>query len=420
MRLAAAPSGLEAVRPAVLGRAGWSAVATFEEEDAAKAAASATGSLAPSQVVVHFALLCGQAINGSAAVVGKVALPTVNPVFFALLRDACATPLLAILARRLDGPHSMQWQEFPLSQLMLASFALFSNQLAMVTGLKLANPVVCSAWQPSQPVFVLVMAVALRQEACTALKTLGVLAALLGGAVMTAGSTRVVGDGGSLRETAVTNFEVTANALFFYNCSMTAVFVLAMRSIARRMPAYTGLAAAYAGATLGILLTARLVSINPKLRSFFCPDCREGFWQLPTGCLFALAYWVVGSSVLAYMCLTYGAKHARDATHCLAYTAVQPVAAGLLEAVLIASGWNAANTGTVLELPGKVQVLGAGIVVLGVAFVVADAKRGASADGQQAAVRSVSLELAAGGVVVSGGPKPPGSGGAPSPGGAPA
>lgn len=321
----------------------------------------------PSQAKVHLALLVGQAINGGAAVVAKTGLPAVNPLFFALLRETLATPIIALLARHLEGPVAVRPGE--LRVLALASLALFSNQIGYVTGLKLASPVMGAAWQPSQAVFVLIMAVALGQESCSTKKLLGVLCCLLGGATMTVGGAQ-----GKLHSG---NNEVVGNMLFFFNCFMTAVFVLTMRVAARSMPAYTALAVVYAMASVGIALFAKGASLFEGSLPFFCPDC-EGFWDIPLGALFALAYWVLGTSVTAYMCLTYGAKHARDATHCLAYTAMQPVTAALVETALVSAGWNERHLENPLELPGPVQAGGALLVVCGVFFVAGDA-RGAAA-----------------------------------------
>mmetsp|Transcript_41967 Transcript_41967/g.116831 ORF Transcript_41967/g.116831 Transcript_41967/m.116831 type:complete len:119 (+) Transcript_41967:242-598(+) len=92
------------------------------------------------------------------------------------------------------------------------------------------------------------------------------------------------------------------------------------------------------------------------------------------GLFFALAYWALGSSVVAYSCLAFGAKHAREATHCLAYTAVQPVSAALLETLLVAMGWNRWHPENALVLPGGAQVLGALLVVTGVLMVAGEAQ----------------------------------------------
>mmetsp|Transcript_11576 Transcript_11576/g.33347 ORF Transcript_11576/g.33347 Transcript_11576/m.33347 type:complete len:391 (-) Transcript_11576:77-1249(-) len=358
--------------PTVVGRdrsAGCSPVATFDEEVDPAAAYDAgkphLGVRVPSQIVVHVALLLGQAINGGGAVVAKMGLPMINPIFFALLRETLATPILAILARAVDGPVVVARQD--LRVLAFASLALCSNQIGYITGLKMANPVVGSAWQPSQPVFVLAMAVALGWETCSLPKFGGVLCCMFGGATMTlAGAKHTSGSGGN---------EVLGNIMFFFNCAMTAVFVLTMRVATRRVPPNTALAIVYAMASAIICVFASGVSLSESARTLFCHDC-EGFWIVPSGAVFALAYWVLGTSVLAYSCLAFGTKHAKEATHCLAYTAVQPVSAAILQSLLVATGWNKWHLQNPMQLPGRLQILGGCLVMMGVFMVASDAKAG--------------------------------------------
>lgn len=318
----------------------------------------------PSQIYVHLALFIGQAINGGSSVVAKVGLPHINPVFFALCREVSACPFLFAVACCAHGRPRLAVKDLPL--LAFAAFSLFSNQLAWTTGLKLANPVVGSAWQPSQPVFVLAMAVLLRWEKCTVLKTLGVLCALAGGAVMTFNAHG--------EAAATSSSPLVGNSLFLYNCSMTAVFILCMRVLTRQMPAYTALAIVYLAASIGILAVSLVVGESDSLQAFFCPDCEDSFWSFPIGAMFALAYWVLGCSVAAYLLLTFGTKHAADATHCLAYTAMQPVVAGALEAIMVAAGWNNEFPERPLRLVNGMQVFGACIVVFGVACVACEAR----------------------------------------------
>ena len=129
--------------------------------------------------------MTGQAVNGGASVVGKCGLPATNPIFFAFLREAGAAPVLLLMALAIDGRIRVQRNEVPL--LILAAFFLFCGQLFFLTGIKMANPVVASAWQPSSPIFVLLIAVSFGWETCSSWKTAGILAAMAGGLLMTLG-----------------------------------------------------------------------------------------------------------------------------------------------------------------------------------------------------------------------------------------
>mmetsp|Transcript_17313 Transcript_17313/g.46968 ORF Transcript_17313/g.46968 Transcript_17313/m.46968 type:complete len:380 (-) Transcript_17313:48-1187(-) len=313
------------------------------------------------QWLVHVALLVGQSVNGGASVVAKCGLPATNPVLFALIRESGASPVLFLLAFATDGRRGVACKELP--YLVLAAASLYLAQVGWVTGIKLANPVVGSAWQPSQPIMVLLIAVFLRWESCTIGKTAGILSALFGGLLLTFGGDSALSGG----------THVLGNALFFYNCLGSALFIISMRVITRTMPAMTAVAYVYSMTTVGILVTALVVSTSHDMQHFVCPDCTHTFWYFPSGAVFALLYWIFGCSVFAYAVLGFGTKHAKDATHCLAYTALQPVVAVFLEACLVLGGWNDRHPENALVFPSLVQTLGALAVVVGIIFVIFDA-----------------------------------------------
>lgn len=329
--------------------------------------------MAPPQALVHLALLSGQAINGGASIVAKVGFPSVNPVMFALMRELCAAPLLTALAWVRHGTLKINVRAswFPL---VLASGSLFGAQLLWTAGLKLSNPVIGSAWQPTQPIFVLGIAAAIGWEAVTVPKLLGVLCALAGGATMTFCGPQ---DGSSFAGGA-TKEQVIGNLMFFLNCLSTALFVLVMRHLTRHHFPLVALALVYWGAALLIGACALIVGSSPELQLFFCPDCTNSFWTFPSGAFGALAYWVLGSSVLSYLCLTFGTRFAAEPTHCLMYTAIQPVVAGLIEMTLILVGWGAKHPAVKLVWPTTGQLFGACFIIAGIACIAREARTAAS------------------------------------------
>lgn len=316
------------------------------------------------QWLVHLCLILGQTVNGGASVVAKCGLPATNPILFALLRESGASPVLLLTALLVDGKPRLGRSQVPL--LFLSAVFLYGAQVGWITGIKFANPVVGSAWQPSQPIMVLLIAVLLRWETCTVGKTAGIFAALGGGLLMTFGAKASSEAGGS---------PVVGNGFFFVNCSSTALFIISMRVITRTLPSQTAVAVIYCITSVGILVTALLVSTSGSVQDFLCPDCTHSFWYFPLEAVPALFYWILGSSVFAYAMLGFGTKHAKDATHCLAYTALQPVVAGVGETLLVVTGWNSRNPQNLLSLPTWTQVIGAVCIVLGVFFVILDALR---------------------------------------------
>lgn len=320
----------------------------------------------PSQFLVHLALFCGQAVNGGGSVVAKLGFPTVNPVAFAFFRELCAAPILLALARYHDGPLRLDLRNLAPS-LALGTFSMFLGQFLYTVGLKISSPVLGAAWQPSQPIITLAFAVMLGWEALTVPKILGMLCTLVGGVGMTFMDPGANAGAGSFLE------DVVSNLIFFVNCLSTAVFVLTMRSISARIPAFSAVALLYLGVTLTLFLVTLLVNACPPVQRFFCSDCSGGVWTFPGGTLLALAYWVIGPSVFSYLCLSFGTRYARNPSHCLMYSTVQPVVSGLLVALLIAMGWNERHPGVALKQLTLGQLVGAGFVMVGIACVAAGA-----------------------------------------------
>ena len=116
----------------------------------------------PSSFAVHAVLIGVQVIFGIGAVVGKLGLPKTNPVLFAFVREASAGPILVLLAwyfeRTLPRANKASFRFFA------TGLALFANQFCFIVGEKLANAVVGSAWQPTQPIFTAAISIAIGYE----------------------------------------------------------------------------------------------------------------------------------------------------------------------------------------------------------------------------------------------------------------
>ena len=107
--------------------------------------AAPPGPRQPSPWVVHGALILAQVIFGSSSVVGKLGVEKFNPLLFALIREGVAGPLLLVMALVSDGclkPADNDW-----NLILLMGFCVFSNQAFSILGIKLAGPVISSAWQ---------------------------------------------------------------------------------------------------------------------------------------------------------------------------------------------------------------------------------------------------------------------------------
>ena len=173
-------------------------------------------------VVANVALLTTQIIFGIGSVVGKVGISAHNPVLFALVREGCAGPILVLMAFALtrEVPRIRDAPVF-----LVAGLAIFANQLGYIVGLSLTDATTGSAWQPTQPIFVSIIAMALQMERFSFLKVLGVLVGFAGCAFMCL-------FGQSLAE--VSKVYILGNVCFFVNCFGTAVYILVSKLILSR------------------------------------------------------------------------------------------------------------------------------------------------------------------------------------------
>ena len=202
---------------------------------------------------VHGALILTQMIFGGGAVVGKLGVAHFNPVLFAMIREACAGPLLLAIARLTEGPALPRKEHF--WWFVFAGFCLFANQLCFIVGEKLSSAVIGSAWQPSQPLFLAAISISLRWERATPLKLLGIAVAFFGAAFMVLTSATSLG---SLAVGAAGS--AVGNVLFFFNCLGTALYVLASRRLLQSYPATTVTGWCYSAASVQMVAVASFVT----------------------------------------------------------------------------------------------------------------------------------------------------------------
>ena len=79
--------------------------------------------------------------------------------------------------------------------------------------------------------------------------------------------------------------------------------------------------------------TTLLLSTSSSSMKFFCEDC-QSIWRIPSGAYWALAYFIVFNSVVAYAILTW-ANQFSTGTLVMGYTVLQPVTAALFTLTLL-------------------------------------------------------------------------------------
>lgn len=248
-------------------------------------------------------------------------------------------------------------------------------------GDKLAGAVLASAWQPTQPVFTLLISIGLGWERCTLGKAAGILISFGGAAFM-------VTFGQDLSGAPATQ-ALVGNLLLFLNCLGTCLYVICAKlALARGYPPSTVTAWSYVCGASCMAIVASGFSSDCALVHFVCPtaaaaaanhQCGEysnscAPWAVPTSAVLPLCYWVLLNSCLVYWMITWANQHAK-AGFVLAYCALQPLVAMLLSAVILAAG----GPSDELRAPG-LNALGAAGVLLGLCVILREGKRQHDAD----------------------------------------
>lgn len=120
-----------------------------------------------------------------------------------------------------------------------------------------------------------------------------------------------------------------------------------------------------------IVLTAIGNNVKPVL-DFMCPPpdelCGNG-WQIPPGAVWALAYWIVFVSAIAYALITWGNQHIPGST-VSAFFAFQPIAAAVAASLVVKLS-EPPHHG--LEYPGVEHLVGSLGVLGGLALIISEA-----------------------------------------------
>mmetsp|Transcript_61001 Transcript_61001/g.191813 ORF Transcript_61001/g.191813 Transcript_61001/m.191813 type:complete len:291 (+) Transcript_61001:191-1063(+) len=249
---------------------------------------------------------------------------------------------------------------------------LFTSQVLMVTGLKLADPVSASAWQPSQPIFTALLATSLGYETASVRKVFGILAAVAGAVFM------VAWGAGSQGRSSGSKVGWVGHMFFALNCFGTSVYVIASKQLLQRYRSICVTAWSYMIASVMILAMVCCVALNPGLLSFFCTDkdpavqqaCVTDAWSVPESMLLPVGYWILFTSISSYALMTWANQYAQASVVSI-YTVLQPFTSGCLSAVLVFMFGRTWAHAYGLETPG-VQDLGVLGIALGLCLLFSD------------------------------------------------
>lgn len=278
---------------------------------------------------MHAALLFVQVTFGAFPVVGKAVFASLSPLAVAGLRVVVASPLLLLLAWRLERaplPRS-HFRELAL----LGFLGVFANQLLFVLGLARTTATNAAILMPAIPVFTVVAAALLGMERPSPYRAAGVAVAVLGALVLLDPTRLSLSSGTAL-----------GDLLILLNCFAYAAYLVLQRPLLQHLPPLTLLAWAFAFGGAGVLAVA-----TPSLLSTPYASIEAGAWAgmayiaiIPTAVNYALNTWAIGRS-----------SPALAAT----YTTLQPLVAAALGVALLG------------EQVGARQLAGFALIVAGLA-----------------------------------------------------
>eukprot|EP01097_Dermamoeba_algensis_P010480 TRINITY_DN77_c3_g1_i6.p1 TRINITY_DN77_c3_g1~~TRINITY_DN77_c3_g1_i6.p1 ORF type:complete len:391 (+),score=101.85 TRINITY_DN77_c3_g1_i6:67-1173(+) len=165
-----------------------------------------------SLVLVNLALLLVQFAFAGLAVFARVGTGTMQPVTFATLRAALATPFIWLLSRFVESEVSISQllDGAYLKIIMLSILGITVNQLCWIHGVKFTSAVNAGIYQPLIPIYTSLICILTRKEKFNLLKFVGICVSIAGALVVL----RVENlDLGSSFETTMGNLLLLGNTL---------------------------------------------------------------------------------------------------------------------------------------------------------------------------------------------------------------
>jgi drug/metabolite transporter (DMT)-like permease len=286
---------------------------------------------------VHVALVAVQLMFASLSIAAKIALRELTP-FALICARVCAATVVLCVARALMRPRErVAARDLP-ELALYAFFGVTANMLIFITGLSRStatNAVVIGA---TIPVFTVGVAVALRREAATLAKLLGLGVACVGALVIVgagkfeAGGTRLVG-----------NLLIVLNSLSF------SIYLVISRRLLVKYRPMTVVAWTFVFGALGVLpFGARgLVAAAP---------------QMSTTAWLCVAWIVVFPTVGTYFLNLFALQHVPSSLVAI-YIYVQPVVGALMAAAMLG------------ERPSAGTFIGGALIGAGIWLVTREARR---------------------------------------------
>ena len=271
---------------------------------------------------------------------GKVALREVTPFVLVAFRAVAGSLLLALLSRVL-APDEPRWTFRDVrTVVLLGLLGVFGNQLLFVSGLARTTATSATLLGVTIPVFTLILAMATGAERPSARRALGIPLALAGVLSL------LLPRGADLGTE-----HLAGNLMIVLNCLVYSGYLVLSREILRRRSAFAVVAAAFASASVPVLLVAL-----PDLLRFRPAAVSATGWA-------AIAGVVLLSTVGAYALNAWALARTGPST-AAAFIYLQPLVASALAALVLG------------ERPGPRTFVAAGLIFAGLALTTAPTRGG--------------------------------------------
>lgn len=251
--------------------------------------------------------------------IGKFGIKALHPIWFALIREVVATPILCALAYFIElrpilkrGSSEAKllpkWSDFS-SFLILGLTGIYGNQLCFIFGLWTSPSITAAVIQPLAPIWTIIFALVLGIEVITINKIVGIAIAVLGSLV-------------TLGFFNMTSAHLGAGTLFFLlNTACMGGYFLLQKPVLKRHGPITTTAAAYVCGASMMVGTTLIFWISGSLPPLTQESFNKG--------LLPLIYTVIGPSIGTYLLSAY-ANSKIDSTLVAAFKTLQPLSASLL------------------------------------------------------------------------------------------
>jgi len=323
-------------------------------------------------ITVQAVLCIVYMLLGAGVIVVKVAIHASSPVFFELLRQAVAAPLLFVLAALLGHRCLPEVRDAP--RICAAGLCLFISQMTSIVGLKLTSPVVATVWQSSAPIWIASLAVLSGREKVGVQKALGISVAVAGCIFIVISDAQLAGEG-----EAHMSHRRWGHLLLFTKCVFGSAYRWLMQDLSTRYHVVPILANCLAFATGLSLALHCFITKVPLLLEFTCwsnsqymmEECFDGAWLIRSDIGGALAYEVLFGTILAWL-LLHWANRQLKASEAAAFVTIQPATAcGVSSCLFMSKGpaWAMAHG---IWLPGARNVFGVLLIIVGLLLTMLD------------------------------------------------